>query len=325
MSEKVLVTRKLPEKAMKLLHSECYLTVNPYDRPMTRQELERAIEPVCGLLPLLTDTIDSTLIDKAPKLRVIANYAVGYNNIDLDYCSKKNIRVSNTPGVLTEATADLTWSLMMALARRVVEGDLYIRQGKFKAWSPSLLLGQDIYQKKLGIIGFGRIGAAVAKRARGFNMTVLYCNRNRLSSYTENKMGISYRSLDQLLQQADYVTLHVPLNEHTHHLIGSEELRKMKETAYLINTSRGSVIDEKALVQALQDRVIAGAALDVYENEPELTPGLAELSQTILTPHIASATVQTRTEMAMVAVKNLLAGLKGEVMPNLVNKDLLGL
>ncbi len=307
---------------MERLASECFLKVNPHDRVMTRIELEEAIQDVDGLLPLLTDTIDSALIDKAPKLEVISNYAVGYNNIDLAHCTGKGIKVSNTPGVLTEATADLAWSLLMALARRLIEGDRYVREGRFRAWSPNLLLGQDVSNKKLGIIGLGRIGAAMARRAHGFNMRVLYFNRHRLSLEDEEKLKVSYRDLNELLKEADFITLHVPLTEDTRHLIGYEQLKLMKKRSYLINTSRGPVVDEKSLLRVLNEGGIAGAALDVYENEPDVTPGLARLDQVVLTPHIASATVETRLKMAMVAVENLLAGLNGERMPDLLNTEL---
>jgi glyoxylate reductase len=314
----IYVTRKLPQKALDMISAECKMKVNPDDRVMTRKELEEAIKGIDGLLCLLTDRIDADLLDLNPELKVIANYAVGFNNIDVKACKKRDILVSNTPGVLTETTADLAWSLLMATARRVVEADQYTRAGKYKGWGPMLLLGGDIYGKTLGIIGMGRIGQAVAKRARGFDMKVIYYDNFRPE---EEDQGMEYREFDSLLQDADFVSIHVPLIAETKHMIGEREFKLMKDTAYLINTARGPIVDEKALIEALKNKEIAGAGLDVYENEPELTPGLAELKNVVLTPHIASASIDTRTKMAVIAAQNLLAGLKGEEMPNLIRYE----
>lgn len=319
---KVFITRKIPQKALDMIASECLMTVNPHDRELSRAELAEAGRDIEGLLCLLTDTIDEELLAGMPALKIIANFAVGYDNIDIGACTKRNIAVSNTPGVLTETTADMAWTLLLAVARRLVEGDRYVREGRFKSWAPMLFLGRDINSKTLGIIGLGRIGRAVARRAAGFNMPVLYHDAKRISAEEEKELGVEYRSFEGLLKEADYISLHVPLNEQTRHLIGEKEFKQIKSGAYLINTSRGPVIDEKALVEALRKDELAGAALDVYENEPLQAPGLIDLQNVILAPHIASATVETRTRMAVMAAENLLAGLKGEKIPNLVNREL---
>ncbi len=320
--KKVYVTRRIPQEALDLLGTECRFEVNPHDRVLSREELLEAARDAEGLLCLLTDKIDAGLLEQMPRLKILANCAVGYDNIDVPSCTARGVAVSNTPGVLTETTADMAWALLMAAARRVVEADGYVRDGKFKAWAPMLFLGQEINNRVLGVVGMGRIGKAVVRRAAGFNMTVVYYSVSRISPEEEQQLGVEYRDLEDLLQEADYISLHVPLNDQTRHMIGSQELKLMKKTAYLINTSRGPVIDEKALVRALRDNELAGAALDVYENEPELAPGLNELDNVTLAPHIASATVQTRTKMAVMAAENLLAGLKGETIPNLVNTEL---
>ena len=319
---KVYVTRILPQAAMEMIDQECAMTYNPYERPATRNELEDAIVDIEGLLCLLTDTIDEGLLEQNSRLKIVANYAVGYNNIDVEACTRRNIAVSNTPGVLTDATADLTWALLMAAARRLVEGDYYTRQGKFKAWAPLLFLGQEVYNKTLGIVGMGRIGKAVAKRAAGFNMKVLYYNKTRKSKEEEQELGLEYRTLQELLKKADFVTLHIPLTDETRHLIAAKELKAMKQTAILINTARGPIVDEKALVEALQEKQIAAAALDVYENEPDLELGLTDLSNAILAPHIGNATTETRTRMGVMAASNLIAALKGKPIPNLVNQEI---
>ncbi|MFP4661735.1 MAG: 2-hydroxyacid dehydrogenase [Halanaerobiales bacterium] len=320
---KVYVSRKLPQKALDMISAECNMEVNPHDRILTREELEEAIEGIDGLLCLLTDTIDADLLDLNPDLMVIANYAVGYNNIDLDACTERGIPVSNTPGVLTDTTADFAWTLLMATARRVVEADRFVRAGKYEGWGPMMFLGGDVHGKTLGVIGMGRIGKAFASRAKGFNMRVVYYDAFRLSPEEEKELGIEYLELDELLSLSDFVSIHVPLIPETKHLIGQSELELMKKTAYLINTSRGPIVDEKALVMALIEGEIAGAGLDVYENEPELMPGLVELDNVILAPHIASASIETRTKMGTMAAENLLAGLKGNKMPNLLNPDAL--
>jgi glyoxylate reductase len=259
------------------------------------------------------------VVDRAPALKVIANYGVGFEHIDVAAATRRSIPVTNTPGVLTETTADLAFTLILATARRVVEGDKRVREGKFQYWAPLLFLGQDVSGKILGIIGMGRIGKAVARRAAGFGMQLIYHSRTRLSPAEEQELGASLRPLETLLQEADFVTLHVPLTPPTRHLIGSRELELMKNSAYLINTARGPVIDEAALVAALRQGQIRGAGLDVYEREPELCPGLAELENVMLLPHLGSATVETRTRMALMAAENLLAGLRGDPPPNCIN------
>ena len=253
---------------------------------------------------------DAELMDRAPNLKIISNLAVGYNNIDVAAATARGIAVTNTPGVTTEPTADLTLGLILAVARRIVEEDRLTREGKFQYWAPMLFLGRSVARKTLGIVGFGAIGQAVAKRARGFDMRILYNRRRRLDEAREREMGIEYADFGRLLRESDFVSLHVPLTDETRHLIGAKELRQMKPTAFLINASRGPVVHEKDLVEALRMGVIAGAGLDVYENEPALVPGLTELPNVVLTPHVGSGTIEDRTLMARMATENLLAGLK---------------
>jgi glyoxylate reductase len=248
---------------------------------------------------------------------------VGYNNIDVAQATSQSILVTNTPGVLTDATADLAFALILAISRRIVEGDRMVREGRFQFWAPFLFLGSDISSKTIGIIGMGRIGQAVAKRARGFNMRVLYHSRGRLTRDEEDCLKAKYVDMNTLLGTSDFVSLHVPLTEETKHLIDTQALRAMKPTAYLINTARGAIVDEKALLEALTEKRIAGAGLDVYEQEPALTPGLTDLDQVVLLPHVGSATLETRTKMAFMAAENLLAGLRSEKPPNLVNPEVL--
>lgn len=319
---KVFVTREIPAPGLDMLRRECEVEVNPHDRVLTREELLAGVRGRDGLLCLLTDTIDGAVMDAGlPTLKGIANYAVGFNNIAVEEATKRHLPVSNTPGVLTETTADLAWTLLMATARRIVEADRFMRAGKYQGWAPMLFLGQDVYGKTLGVVGFGRIGEAIARRARGFNMKILYYDARRRTPGEELELGVEYRPLDELLAAADFVTLHVNLDATTRHLIGERQLAQMKPTAILINTSRGPVVDERALVAALKAGTIKGAGLDVFEDEPAMAPGLAELDNAIVVPHIASASVETRTRMATMAAENLLAMLKGEPIPNLVNPD----
>ncbi|NHJ83833.1 MAG: D-glycerate dehydrogenase [Asgard group archaeon] len=320
----VFLTRKIPQKAIDyLLSQNIELEMNQDDRVLTKDEIITGVSGKDGLICLLTDTIDAEVIEAAGKnLKIIANYAVGYNNIDVKTATKKKIPVTNTPGVLTDATADLTMALLLSIARRIVESDKYTREGKFEGWGPLLHLGSSVYGKTIGIIGMGRIGSAVARRAaKGFNMKVLYNNPFR-DEELEKELKMEFCSLESLLKESDFVSIHVPLTKETKHLIGENELNIMKTTAYLINTSRGPVIDEIALYNHLRAEKIAGAALDVYENEPQLTPGLTELDNIILTAHIGSATRETRTQMGFMAVDNLLAGLKGEIPPNCINPEI---
>jgi glyoxylate reductase len=317
MKKQILVTRRIPDAGLKLLKGY-KVTMHRQDRSMSRKELLRAAAGVDGLLCQLVDTIDGALMDAAgPQLKVIANYAVGYNNIDLAAAKARGIIVTNTPGVLTETTADLAWALLMSVARRVGEGERMVRAGKFKGTSPTTLLGGDIYGKTLGVVGFGRIGQAVARRGKGFQMKVLYCSRRPVS---DGPKGASRVSLEQLLEQSDFVSLNVPLNDSTKDMIRASELSMMKRTAYLINTARGAVVDEKALVAALRKGTIAGAGLDVYENEPKLAAGLAKLNNVVLLPHVGSASLETRGKMAEMAAGSIVDVLKGVAPSNVVGE-----
>lgn len=323
MKPSVLVTRRLPQPALDMLEEYCTVTLNPHDRALTRSELMNEVKGKQGLLCLLTDTVDAELMDAGSELEIIANYAVGFDNIDLDAATRRKIPVTNTPGVLTDTTADLAWALILAAARRIAEADKFTREGKFKEWGPMLILGRDVHGATLGIIGLGRIGSAVARRAMGFDMQVLYADATRAEEKLERELKVTFVTKEELLRQADFVTVHVPLSDQTKHFIGKDELRMMKKTAFLINTSRGPVIDERALVDALKREEIAGAGLDVYESEPELAPGLADLENVVLLPHIGSASVETRTKMALIAAENLLAVLQGKRPPNIVNPRVL--
>lgn len=320
MAGKVYVTRELPPKVMELLRNAREieeLRVNQYDRPVSRSELLEGARWCDVLVSQLIDRIDAQVFDANPRIKLIANYAVGFDNIDVVEASRRRIPVSNTPGVLTETTADLTWALIMAIARRVIEADTYMRTGKYKGWAPMLLLGQDVCGKTLGIVGLGRIGFAVAKRAGGFNMRVFYSDVERKTHDAEVKA--TYVDLETLLRESDFVTLHPFLDVGSRHLIDEPQLKMMKQTAYLINTSRGPVVNEKALVKALQEGTIAGAGLDVYEREPEMEPALARLENVVVLPHIASGTVETRTAMGMIVAENTLSVLRGGMATTCVN------
>ena len=320
----VYVTREIPRPGLDILTEACSrVEVNPHDRVLTREELLEGVRGRDAVLCLLTDTIDAEVLDAAKGCRIFANYAVGYNNVDVAAATARGIAVTNTPGVLTDATADLTWALLFATARRIPEGDRYTRAGRFTGWSPMLLLGGDISGRTLGILGAGRIGTAVALRSRGFRMRVLYFDKTQ-NEALEQAVGAERVGLETLLRESDFVSVHVDLNETTRHLIGAAQFALMKPTACLVNTSRGPVIDEAALVAALRERRIAGAGLDVFENEPELAPGLAELDNVVIPPHLGSATVGTRTKMATLAAANAVAMLRGETPPNLVNPEILG-
>jgi len=320
---RVLVTRLIPKEGLSILEEICQVKVSDYDGVLPREILLREVKGVDGILCLLTDNIDREVMEAAGQnLRVISNYAVGYDNIDVKEATRRRIMVTNTPGVLTETTADLTWALLMAVARRVVEGDKFIREGKFRGWEPLLLLGNDVWGATLGIIGLGRIGQAVAQRARGFNMRIIYFNHHRMED-KEKELGVTYYPFLELLAQSDFVSLHIPLTSETYHLIGEEELKLMKRESYLINTSRGPVIDEKALVRALKEGWIRGAALDVFEREPQIEPELLELERVVLTPHLGSASYATRTQMAILEARSLVLALQGEVPPYLVNPEVI--
>lgn len=321
--QKVFVTRRIPQAGIDILEKEYEVKLNPHDRVLTKQEIIEEVREIEGLLCLLTDTIDEEIIEESKNLKIISNYAVGYNNIDVEAATKKKIMITNTPGVLTDTTADLTWALLMSVARKIVESDCFTRKRKFRGWAPMLFLGSDIHHATLGIVGLGRIGRAVAKRAKGFGMNILYTDVKRVPPEAEKELGVEFVSLEKLLRESDFVTIHVPLLSQTHHLISKEKLKLMKKTSFLINTARGPLVDERALVKALKERWIAGAALDVYENEPDLTPGLSDLDNVVIVSHIGSASMATRTKMATMAAANLVAGLKGEVPPNLVNKEVI--
>jgi len=324
MKPKVYVTRLLPKEAMDRIVQFCDARVWQGELPPPKEILLEEVREAEGLLCLLTDRVDAELMSRAPKLRVISNYAVGYDNIDVDEATRRGIVVGNTPAVLTETTADFAFALMMAAARRIVEGDRQVRAGYWKTWGPMILLGQDMHHATLGIIGLGRIGTAVARRAKGFGMRVLYYGPSRKEK-TEEELGIQYAEFDKLLAEADFITIHASLTPATHHLIGKDELEKMKRTFILVNTSRGPIVDNMALYETLRDRKSAFAALDVTEPEPlPANHPLLTLNNVIVTPHIASATVETRTKMALMAVDNLIAGLKGEMPPNPVNPEVFG-
>ncbi len=319
MKLKIFVTRKLPDLVMKRLNDHFIVNVNPEDRALSKEEIIMGTAENDLLLCLLSDTIDADVINANPNLKGIVNYAVGFNNIDVECATKLNIPITNTPGVLTETTADMAWALMFSTARRIVESDKFTRANKFKGWAPELFLGVDIYGKTLGIIGAGRIGIATAKRALGFNMKILYSDNN---SSIEKTIKAEKVGLEKLLRESDFISLHVPLRPETKHLIGEKELKMMKKTAVLINTSRGAVVDEKILLKALQEKWIAGAGLDVYENEPELEEGLADCDNAVLASHIASASIETRTNMGLIAVENAIAIQQGKVPPQIVNRKI---
>lgn len=316
---KIFVTSNLGMEIMSPLSQGYELTYNPDDRPLSREEIIARISDKNGLLCTITDKIDSGIMDCAPNLKIISNFGVGYDNIDLTAATNRGVMVSNTPGVLTDATADLTFGLILSVARRIVEGHARIRANQWGPWRPFDFLGNDVTGKIIGIIGLGQIGKEVARRARAFKMPVIYHNRNRLTEAEEIALGAKFVDFETLLKEADFVSLHVSLNNESRGLIGKRELALMKPTAYLINVSRGPVIKEEDLVEALRNKRIAGAGLDVYEKEPLLAPGLSDMANAVLTPHIGSATIQTRISMGKLAVKNLLAGLSGQAPPNCLN------
>ncbi len=325
MKPKVYVTRRLLPAGHEILDKSCDVEVNEQDQAPTKAEIIRKTKGKDGLLCLLTDTIDQETMDAEPNLKVISSLSVGFNHIDVSAATKRGIYVTFTPDVLTEATADFALALMLSISRRIPEADRYVREGKWRnAWSPTMFLGGEVQGRTLGIIGLGRIGRAVAKRAKGFEMRILYTDETRASETVEEELSSKYVSLDTLLQESDFVTIHVPLGENTHHLINEARLRMMKRSAYLVNTSRGSIVDEQALSKVLRDKMIAGAATDVWEQEPTpLNNPLLNLDNFIGVPHIASATFQARSMMSQLAATNLVAVLKGEMPPHLVNKYVL--
>ncbi len=321
MKPRVFVTRKIAEKGIQLLQKHCRVKIYPYDQIIPKRELIREVKQCDALLCLLTDTIDKEVINVNPKLKIISNYAIGFNNIDVAYATKRGIPVTNTPGrAIVEAVAEHTIALLFAITKRICEADQFVRKGKYQRWEPLLLLGMELVGKTIGIVGLGRIGSGVAKRAKAMGMKVVYTDIKRNAGF-ESEFKAQYLSLPDLLKSSDVVSLHVPLLPTTHHLIGKKELALMKKSAYLINTSRGPVVDEKALVQALKKKQIAGAGIDVYEFEPKLAPGLTGLSNVVLTPHIASATIEARSEMSLDAAENILAVLQGKKPKMIVNPE----
>ena len=321
---RVYVTRRLPQPALDIIRPIADFTLwDREDVPPSRQVLLREVTQVDGLLSLLTDRIDGEVMDAAPRLRVVSNFAVGFDNIDIPAATKRRIVVTNTPEVLTETVADFAFCLMLAAARRLVEGDRYARDGKWKTWEPLLLAGQDMYRATLGLIGLGRIGSAVARRAKGFEMRVMYYDPFRREDL-EQSLQIEYRPFTDVLRQADFISVHVPLSEQTRHLIGRDQFSMMKPTAVFVNTSRGPVVDQQALAEALAARRIFAAGIDVFEREPVPTddPLLAQ-GNAIVAPHIASASIPTRIRMATLAAENLVAVLQGKRPPNPVNPEVL--
>jgi glyoxylate reductase len=310
MPDKILVTREIPEAGLRLL-ADFDVTVLA-ERPPTHDELIEAVRGASGVLSTATEKMDGEVMDTAGEgLRVIANMAVGYDNIDVKAARQRGVVVTNTPGVLDETTADVAFVLMLAAARRLGEGERLLRAGKWEWWGPKQLRGLDVWGKRLGVVGLGRIGQAVARRGRGFGMEILYHNRSR-NGEAENELGARYLDLDDLLRESDFISIHTPLTDETRHLMGERELGLMRETAVLVNTSRGPVVDEAALADALEDGRIFAAGLDVYEEEPKVHPKLLELENVVLAPHIGSATIETRDRMATLAAENLRAVLGGE-------------
>jgi glyoxylate reductase len=321
----VLVTRGVPGPVREHLAGRCRLEVWEGQGIMPRGELLERVEGKAGLVAMLTDRVDGELLDRAgPGLAVVANYAVGFDNLDLDACTARGVLATNTPDVVTEATADLTWALLLAAARRVADGDRFLRARRTWVWGPEFFLGFEVHGKTLGVIGLGRIGRAVARRAAGFGMRVLYTARHRLPADEEAALGVAWRELDSLLAEADFVTIHTGLSAATRHLIGAGELSRMKPTAVLVNTARGPIVDEAALAAALAAGELGAAGLDVFEREPEVHPGLLDLDNATIVPHLGTSTLETRVAMGMTAAANLLAALEGRRPPNLLNPEALG-
>ncbi|MCK9358127.1 MAG: D-glycerate dehydrogenase [Dehalococcoidia bacterium] len=321
----VLVTyRRVPGAGLlERLRERFLVTVNPAEGQMPREGLFRAVADADAMVSMLTDRVDAELLDAAPRLKVVANYAVGFNNVDVQAATERGIMVTNTPDVVTDATADLAWAILMGIARNVCVVDRFTRSGRWTEWRPEAFIAADITGATLGIVGMGRIGQAVAKRAAGFDMRILYYDVRQATPEIEQRWGAHFISLDTLLRESDFVTVHVPLFEATRHLIDARALSLMKPTAYLVNAARGPIVDEQALVRALQAGTIAGAALDVYENEPRLADGLAQLDNAILIPHLGANSRRTRDRMAAMTVDNIVAALSRETPPNLVNSEVL--
>lgn len=324
MRPKVLVTRRMFDEALNLLSKHFDVESNQRDIPVTPNQLVKRLQGKAGAVTLLACEFNDRVLAQCPDLKIISNVAVGFNNIDVKAATRRGIMVTNTPGVLDDTTADFTWCLLLAAARRIAEADKFFRTGKWKGWGLMQFLGNDVHHKTLGILGLGRIGKGVAARAKGFDMRVIYYDATRADEATEREFGVMYVDKRTLLRESDFVSLHVPLMPETTHYISHAEFALMKKTAILINASRGPVVDEKALVKALKEGKIAGAGLDVYEKEPKCERALIGMKNTVLAPHIASASVETRTKMAMMAAQNCIAGLSGQRPPNLLNPEVLG-
>ena len=321
MKPKILVTREVFDETLAYLSQHCEVEANQQDVAFGPDALAQRLAGKDGVMCCLTDRIDAGLLAACPQLKAVANIAVGYNNIDLPACTARGVMATNTPGVLDDSTADLAWALMLATARRLTEVESYIRAGEWTGWRLKQWLGVDVHHATLGIIGMGRIGQVIAKRATGFDMKVIYSNRKRVSPDIEQRLNATYVSKDELLKQADFVVLQVPYSPETHHLIGAAELKTMKPTAILINSTRGGVVDDAALIEALKNGALRGAGLDVFENEPRLNPGFLQLRNVVLAPHVGSSTEATRRAMAMTAARNLVAALGGGKPPNLLNPE----
>ena len=321
MKPKVLVTREVFDEVLAFLDASLDVESNQDDVPFEPHALRARLADKHGVMCALTDRIDAQLIDASPALKAVCNIAVGYNNIDVPACTRRGIMVTNTPGVLDETTADLVWALLLATARRLTEAEAYLRNGEWTGWYLKQLLGTDVHHATLGIVGMGRIGQVIARRALGFEMNVVYHNRRRLDHSIEAALNARHAGLDELLASADFVVLQVPYSPATHHLIGAAQLAKMKPTAILINAARGGVVDDAALIDALRRGTIHAAGLDVFENEPGLDPGFLGLKNVVLAPHIGSSTRATRLAMAMTAARNLVAALGGNAPPNLINRS----
>src|SRR5450755_725983 len=319
---KIFATRPLFEEARRILQEKCQLEYWSEPARISKQELAARVQDKQGLVCLLTERIDETFLNAARELRIVANVAVGFDNIDVAACTKRGVIATNTPGVLDETTADFAWTLMMAVARRLAEGEALARSGKWAGWDLDQLVGTDVWGKTLGIVGFGRIGRAMARRARGFQMKVIYTNTQRVAEEVEKELNAEYRDFNSLLAESDFVTVHVPLNSETRAIMSAPKFFRMKPTAILINTSRGAVVDENGLVAALEAGKIAGAGLDVYENEPFILPGLKR-TNVVLAPHLGSATVEARTKMACMAAENLTALFRGQRPANMLNAEVL--
>lgn len=315
---RVFVTYEIPDSGLRMLREKFELDVYTGEEFLTKEEMIERARKADAMVAHLRDPIDAEFIQSLEKMKIIADYAVGYNNIDVQVATERGIYVTHTPGVLTEATADIAFALILAVARRIVESDKFVRDGKFVGWKPKLMLGYDLYGKTLGIIGMGRIGQAVARRALGFGMNIVYHNRNRLPQEVESEFKAKYLSVDELISTSDFISLHTPLTKETFHMIDAEKIARMKPNAIVVNTARGPVIDEQALYEALKERRIAGTGFDVYENEPKLTPGLEKLDNVVLLPHIGSATYETREKMSQIVALNIIEALEGRIPPNLV-------